>query len=52
MTLGATNTLMIALGKKVHFAQGSELNIRLTTQEDIALFESLLALRNREENVQ
>ena len=51
MTLGATNTLMIALGNKVHFAQGSELNIRLTTQEDIALFESLLALRNREENV-
>ena len=52
MTLGATNTPMIALGKRVHFAQGSELNIRLTTQEDIALFESLLALRNREENVQ
>ena len=49
-TLSATNTLMIALGKTVHFAQGSELNIRLTTQEDIALFESLLALRNREEN--
>ena len=49
MTLGATNTLMIELGKVVHFAQGSELNIRLTTQEDIALFESLLALRNKEE---
>lgn len=48
MTLGATNTLMIAEGETVHFAQGSELNIRLTTQEDIALFESLLELRNRE----
>ena len=48
MTLGATNTLMIAVGETVHFAQGSELNIRLTTQEDIALFESLLEMRNRE----
>lgn len=45
-TLGATNTLMIALGKSVHFAQGSELNIRLTTQEDILLCESLLNVRN------
>ena len=44
--LGATNTLMIALGNKVHFAQGSEVNIRLTTQEDITLFESLLIVRD------
>lgn len=46
-TLGATNTLMIASGKKVHFAQGSELNIRLTTQEDILLCESLLDLKTK-----
>lgn len=44
-TLGATNTLMIAAGHKVHFARGSELNIRLTTMEDISLCESLLELR-------
>lgn len=48
-TLGATNTLMIALGKKVHFAQGSEVNIRLTTREDILLCESLLDLKNKSE---
>lgn len=46
-TLGATNTLMIASGGKVHFAQGSELNIRLTTQEDISLCESLLNLKTK-----
>lgn len=42
--LGATNTLAIAQGKKVHLAQGSDLNIRLTTQEDILLCESLISL--------
>lgn len=50
VSLGATNTLMIATGRKVHFAQGSELNIRLTTQEDISLCESLINL-NRKEKV-
>ena len=49
-TLGATNTLMIALGKRVYFSQGSELNIRLTTQEDILLCESLLNLEETREN--
>ena len=38
---------MIASGKKVYFAQGSEVNIRLTTQEDILLCESLLDLKTR-----
>lgn len=45
VTLGATNTLMIASGHEVHFAQGSELNIRLTTQEDIELCKALLILK-------
>ena len=49
-TLGATNTLMIAQGEKVHFSQGSETNIRLTTQEDSLLCESLLNLKNKHEN--
>ncbi|QIB70661.1 hypothetical protein Ami103574_01945 [Aminipila butyrica] len=50
LSLGATNTLMFELNKKVHFAQGSEVNIRLTTQEDIILCESLLNLRNKSIN--
>lgn len=47
--LGATNTLMIAQGKTVHFAQGSEVNIRLTTQEDILLCQSLLMIKSGKE---
>lgn len=47
LNLGATNTLMIELGKKIHFSQGSEVNIRLTTQEDILLFESLLGINKQ-----
>jgi 2-C-methyl-D-erythritol 4-phosphate cytidylyltransferase len=45
--LGATNTLMIDMGHRVHFSMGSELNIRLTTQEDIIHCESLLIMRGR-----
>ncbi len=44
--LGATNTLMISAGHKVYFAKGSEVNIRLTTQEDITLLKSLLYVRS------
>lgn len=47
--LGATNTLMIAQGKRVHLAHGSEVNIRLTTREDILLCESLMNLQNKSE---
>lgn len=44
--LGATNTLAIASGGRVFFAQGSELNIRLTTKEDILLFQTLLLMKD------
>lgn len=47
VTIGATNTLMINQGGTVHFAQGSELNIRLTTQEDIVQCTALLRAENR-----
>ena len=45
--IGATNTLVIDQGGKVHFAKGSELNIRLTTQEDITQCRALLVMENR-----
>lgn len=45
--IGATNTLMIDQGQEVHFAQGSELNIRLTTQEDILQCKALLVMEKR-----
>ncbi len=45
--IGATNVLAIALGYEMHFANGSETNIRLTTQEDITHLEAMLKQRNR-----
>lgn len=41
----ATCTLLLELGRKVYFAQGSELNIKITTPDDITIFKSLLSLR-------
>ena len=48
--IGATNTLMLDQGGKVHFAKGSELNIRLTTQEDITQCRALLIMEGRIKN--
>lgn len=39
----ATCTLLLELGKKVYFSKGSELNIKITTVEDITIFKALLA---------
>lgn len=39
----ATCTLLLELGKKVYFAKGSELNIKITTTDDITIFKALLA---------
>lgn len=47
--LGATNVLMVDMGYEVYFAEGSETNIRLTRQEDIALFQSLFMLGRKEQ---
>ncbi len=41
----ATCTLLLELGKKVYFAKGSELNIKITTREDIKIFKALLATK-------
>lgn len=38
----ASCTLMVELGKKVHFVSGSEKNIKLTTTDDIEIFKALL----------
>lgn len=42
----ASCTLMVELGRTVFFSPGSELNIKLTTPDDIAIFEALLAVQN------
>lgn len=41
-----TNTMMTDLGETLHFAAGSEKNIKLTTQDDIALFKAMLEMKN------
>ena len=50
VSIGATNTLMLEQGECVHLAQGSEINIRLTKQEDILLFESLFEMKVDHDN--
>jgi 2-C-methyl-D-erythritol 4-phosphate cytidylyltransferase len=37
-----TNTMMVELGYTLHFAAGSDRNIKITTIDDIALFKALL----------
>ncbi len=49
-----TTTLMYMLGKPIFFSKGSQSNIKITTQEDIELFEGYVLLKQRkmsEENV-
>lgn len=45
--IGSTNVLAIAQGYEMRFANGSETNIRLTTQEDITHLEAMLKARNK-----
>lgn len=40
----ATCTLLLELGEKVYFAKGSELNIKITTTDDITIFKALLSM--------
>ena len=41
----ATCTLLLELGEKVYFAKGSELNIKITTADDIIMFKALLSIK-------
>ena len=38
-----TNTMMVELGETLHFASGSDKNIKLTTTDDLELFKGYLA---------
>lgn len=38
-----TNTMMVELGVRLHFAVGSDKNIKLTTKDDLELFKGYLA---------
>lgn len=39
-----TNTMMVELGETLHFAAGSDKNIKLTTKDDLDLFKSFLKM--------
>ena len=39
-----TNTMMVELGEKLHFASGSDRNIKLTTKNDLEMFKAYLKL--------
>lgn len=41
----ATCTLLLELGREVFFAKGSELNIKITTTDDITIFKALLSMQ-------
>lgn len=47
----ASCTLMIEMGEEVHFAIGSETNIKLTTPDDLKIFKALLSLNREKEDV-
>ena len=39
-----TNTMMVDLGEKLFFAEGSDKNIKLTTKDDLEIFKGYLEL--------
>lgn len=41
-----TNTMMVELGVRLHFAAGSDKNIKLTTPDDLAIFKGYLSRKN------
>lgn len=41
-----TNTMMVELGERLHFAKGSDKNIKLTTKDDLELFKGYLSKKD------
>ena len=42
----ASCTMMVELGETIYFCAGSEMNIKLTTPDDLEIFKALLSLRS------
>lgn len=42
-----TTTLMYAMGKKIYFSKGSQVNIKITTKEDLDLFEGYVLMMQK-----
>ena len=43
------NTMMVELGVRLHFAAGSDKNIKLTTKDDLELFKSYISKEQKDE---
>ncbi len=43
-----TNTMMVELGVRLHFAAGSDKNLKLTTPDDMAIFRAYLATQQEQ----
>lgn len=41
-----TNNMISRLGRNVHFSKGSDLNLKINTVEDIAMFKALYVMKN------
>lgn len=44
-----TNTMMVELGVRLHFAAGSDKNIKLTTKDDLEMFKGYLSKEERQD---
>jgi 2-C-methyl-D-erythritol 4-phosphate cytidylyltransferase len=44
-----TNTMMVELGVRLHFAAGSDKNIKLTTKDDLEMFKGYLSKSNNQD---
>lgn len=44
-----TNTMMVELGVRLHFAAGSDKNIKLTTKDDLEMFKAYLSKEDRQD---
>ena len=40
--------MMVELGKTLHFASGSDKNIKLTTKDDLELFKAFIENKNND----
>ncbi len=47
-----TTTLMYKMGETIYFSKGSQANIKITTKEDLDLFEGYVLMRERREEME
>ena len=53
-SLGAwdNSSMLTSMGEKVYFSEGSDLNLKINTTEDVEMFKALYRMKHPEENVE